>query len=95
MKTIISPSGISKNKKTLADDFKSRDTFFTNRASAIFPIFFLNFDNDLILVWLNYWTIKNGINQADISINLRIYDAYGLFITRAEIKENFLHNKIF
>ena len=62
---------------TLKKDFDLRKSFFTNRASAIFPIHFSNFDNDLILSWLNYWSIKNNISSNNITVNLRIYNSYG------------------
>lgn len=67
---------------SLQRDFELRKRIFSNRASAIFPIFFLKIDNDLILSFLNYWTIKNNIDARKISINLRIYDAYGQLIVR-------------
>ena len=62
---------------TLKKDFDLRKSFFTNRASAIFPIHFSNFDNDLILSWLNYWSIKNNISSNNVTVNLRIYNSYG------------------
>jgi len=69
-------------KNTLQKDFLNRDYFFTNRSSAIFPIFFLNKDNDLILSWLNYWKIKNKIDTNFITINIRIYDNFGNILSR-------------
>ena len=59
-------------KNTLEKDFKLRKSFFSNRASAIFPIYFLSHENDLILSWLNYWKIKNNIPSNTITINLRL-----------------------
>lgn len=69
-------------KNTLEKDFKLRKSFFSNRASAIFPIYFLSHENDLILSWLNYWKIKNNIPSNTITINLRVYEASGQIFER-------------
>ena len=64
-------------KNTLAQDFQARKDFYTNRASALFPIFFKSFENDLIISFMNYWTIKNKKTKEDIIVNLRIYKKNG------------------
>lgn len=81
-------------KKTLAEDFKKRHSFFTNRASAIWPIYFFSQENDLILSWLNYWTIKNSIYSENISINLRLYDASGGLLSRHEVPLHAANNTV-
>lgn len=83
-----------KPRNSLREDFDLRKKFFTNRASAVFPIFFRKIDNDLFLVWLNYWTIKNHIDINSILVNLRIYDTGGDLITRAELKLHDHHNQV-
>ena len=55
-------------KNTLAQDFEARKDAYTNRASALFPIFFKSFENDLIISFMNYWSIKNKIPKEDIII---------------------------
>ncbi|MDB9916156.1 hypothetical protein OAD22_00050 [Pseudomonadales bacterium] len=61
----------------LKKDFEARKDFYANRASAIYPIYFVDKSNDLLLSWLNYWTVKNGIDAEKIAINIRIYNANG------------------
>jgi len=45
------------------------------------------------LVWLNYWTIKNGIDREKITINFRIYDTDGNLIVRTQLSELKEHNE--
>ena len=73
-------------KKSLQKDFELRKSFFTNRASAVFPIYFRSKQNDLILSWLNYWVIKNDISHSDLAVNIRIYDHNGILFTRTQIE---------
>jgi len=72
-------------KNSLQRDFALREDFFSNRSSAIFPIYFRSKKNDLILSWLNYWTIKNNIDENSISINVRIYTNDGILVTRKRL----------
>ena len=81
-------------KNTLQKDFLNRVHFFANRSSAIFPILFLNKDNDLILTWLNYWKIKNKIDTNFITINIRIYDNFGKLFLRKNLTLNERNNFI-
>lgn len=74
-------------KLTLEQDFKARKTFYANRASAIFPIHFVGLTNDLIISFLNYWTIKNELPADSIIVNLRIYDQDGSLHCRELIDE--------
>lgn len=62
---------------SLQKDFEARKTFYTNRASAVFPIHFVCKENDLQLSWLNYWSIKNKLDPNLITVNLRLYDSKG------------------
>ena len=78
-------------KNSLKKDFALRKDFFTNRSSAVFPIFFRSKTNDLVLSWLNYWSIKNGVNHSNLAVNIRIYSHDGDLLVRAQIeleKEN-------
>ena len=72
----------------LKEAFDQRDTFFSNRSSCIFPIYFTNFDNDLHIVFLNYWTLKNKIPANKLILNFRIYDSHGSLIKR-QTESNF------
>ena len=69
-------------KNFLKKDFENRKSFYVNRASAVYPIYFKSPKNDLILSWLNYWTIKNKIDSSTIVVNLRIYDSEGVFFCK-------------
>jgi hypothetical protein len=79
-------------KNTLKEDFKARKTFYSNRASAIFPIHFKGPENDLIISFLNYWTIKNRLPAETIIVNLRIYDQDGSLHTRSLIDKLEVNN---
>ena len=59
--------------KGLKESFAKQKIAFTNRASAVFPLY-LREDTDLHIVFLNYWTIKNNIPMDMLSINIKIYD---------------------
>ncbi len=66
----------------LKKSFAQRESFFCNRSSCVFPIFFKNVFNDLHIVFLNYWTIKNKIPANKLALNFRIYDNTGSLIKR-------------
>ena len=74
----------------LNQSFKQRETFYSNRSSCIFPIYFNCKDNDLHIVFLNYWTIKNKIKKTKLLINFRIYNKNGQIIKR--YSENNIQN---
>ena len=69
---------------SLQKDFEARKTFYTNRASAVFPIHFVCKENDLQLSWLNYWSIKNKLDPNLITVNLRLYDSKGNLEVRTQ-----------
>lgn len=75
----------------LADAFNARKSFFSNRASAIFPIRIRN-KADFLLLFFDYWLIKSGIKHKNL--NIRIYDDMGRlkFLKSFEIVDS--HNKI-
>ena len=66
----------------LKQSFAQRDSFFSNRSSCVFPIYFKNVDNDLHIVFLNYWTLKNKIPANKLVLNFRIYDSNGALVKR-------------
>lgn len=67
--TSIAPVDIS-----LAKSFAARQEWYTNRASALFPLR-LRIGGDLIICYLNYWSIKNKIEN--IQRIIRIYNEIG------------------
>jgi len=69
---------------SLQKDFEARKQFYTNRASAVFPIHFEFKENDLLLSWLNYWSIKNKLDSNSIVVNLRLYNNDGELVKRAQ-----------
>ena len=71
---------------SLKKDFELRQSFFANRSSAIFPIYFRSKKNDLVLSWLNYWTIKNGVEARSLAVNMRVYDNLGTLILRQKVE---------
>ena len=81
-------------QRSLAADFAARKDFFSNRASAVFPLYFESNANDLIISFLNYWTIKNKIPSDILSVNLRIYTQAGDLYGRVSIRELQPHNSI-
>lgn len=60
----------------LKSAFDARKDFFSNRSSCVFPLF-LSQSSDLHIVFLNYWTLKNGIASTDLVVNFRIFNADG------------------
>jgi hypothetical protein len=66
----------------LKQAFAQRDSFFSNRSSCVFPIYFKTVDNDLHIVFLNYWTLKNKIPTNKLALNFRVYDNTGSLIKR-------------
>jgi len=70
---------------SLHKDFELRKEFFTNRSSAIFPIYFSSKQNDLILSWLNYWVIKNDMSHSSLALNIRVYDSKGVLVIRTKV----------
>jgi len=81
-------------KKSLEEDFKARKKFYTNRASAVFPIHFTFKENDLILSWLNYWNIKNKLDSDSIVVNLRLYNNDGDLVKLAQISLQISNNLV-
>lgn len=75
----------------LAKAFDARKSFFAHRASTVFPLR-LRAKADLHIIFLNYWLLKNGIEE--IGINFRIYDVSGNLIARQALEAIALHNQV-
>lgn len=75
----------------MQDGYQGVKDNFTNRSSCVFPIS-LSKKNDVKLVFLNYWKIKN--NLSSISCNIRIYDEAGTLVTISNFKILKDHNDI-
>jgi hypothetical protein len=77
----------------LKDAFEARVDFYSNRSSCIFPIYFKDTKNDLHIVFLNYWTIKNNIPKENLVVNFRIYNSEGSLVKRHTVFELSYHNQ--
>lgn len=75
-------------KNTVSQQHKN----ITYRTSAVFPAHITN-KNDLYLVFLNYWTIKNKINLCNLTFLIKIYDNTGKLIINYKIKKISNHNQ--
>ena len=78
--------------KTLRADFQNIRRSYTNRSSCIFPLN-LKKGSDFCLSFLNYWKLKNNIN--DIKLNMRFYNEKGILKNIYEEKINDNHNEIY
>jgi hypothetical protein len=71
--------------------FTEHQGFFANRASTLFPVF-IRPHADTIVVFLDYWRIKNGIEN--VSCVIRIYERNGVLATRHSMVVADSHNEI-
>jgi hypothetical protein len=77
----------------LKNAFAARNSFYSNRSSCVFPIYFKKTNNDLHIVFLNYWTLKSKIPKEKLVMNFRIYNNEGTLIERhTELNFNY-HNQ--
>lgn len=83
----------SNNIQGLKAAFDARKNYFANRSSCIFPVH-LRSKTDLHIVYLNYWTIKNGIERDQLIINFRIYDSTGNAVLKIPREIGETHNQI-
>ena len=83
----------SNNIQGLKAAFDARKNYFANRSSCIFPVH-LRSKTDLHIVYLNYWTIKNGIERNQLIINFRIYDSTGNAVLKTSREIGETHNQI-
>ena len=79
--------------KDLKESFAKQKVAFTNRASAVFPVY-LRDETDLHIVFLNYWTIKNNIPIDSLSISIKVYDNLGNLLIVHVIDDINDHNQI-
>lgn len=81
----------SVSQKSLEKDFAARSDFHAHRSSAIFPVR-LRADTDAWLVFLDYWSVKNG--QKDVTAVVRVYSRDGTLACRRDYPAPALHNRI-
>ena len=55
--------------KSIKETFLSRSQWVNNRASAVFPCY-INDKNDQVITFQNYWLWKGKISELDIFITL-------------------------
>ena len=61
----------------MKDGYKDVNNNYTNRSSCVFPLLISKI-NDVNIVFLNYWKIKNRIDN--VMCNIRIHDEKGNLI---------------
>ncbi len=83
----------SRTIENLKDAFDARKNYYSNRASCIYPVH-LRPGTDLHIVYLNYWTLKNGISADKLLINFRVYDKAGFLVLRETQSSVASHNQI-
>jgi hypothetical protein len=76
----------------LKKDFELRKKWYSNRSSTIYPLD-INKGSDFCLLFLNYWKLKNKIN--DLKMNLRFFDEKGNLITIYDTLIIKNHNEFF
>ena len=70
----MAKDSISKIHPKMGDGYKGVVQGYTNRSSCIFPILISEI-NDVNIVFLNYWRLKNNLNS--VTCNIRIYSQRG------------------
>lgn len=83
----------NKTIQNLKAAFDARKLFFANRSSCVFPVL-LRHGTDLHVVYLNYWTLKNGIARDKLAINFRIYDTKGNAVLKISKEMGKAHNQV-
>jgi hypothetical protein len=81
------------NIQGLKAAFDARKSYFANRSSCIFPVH-LRTNTDLHIVYLNYWTLKNGIERDTIVVNFRVYDSMGNPVLKISTEIGETHNQV-
>ena len=76
--------------KTLAKDFSERNEWQNNRSSAVYPLYIKD-KSDFILTFINYWKMKNKINNVFIIISIFKEDGEKYGQKKLHIKD---HNEI-
>lgn len=79
--------------ETLAKDFKARDFFVNYRSSAVFPVF-IRKSTDVHIVFFNYWTLKNEIEAADLTIIFSVYKSDGSMAEQFVYPTIGFHNQV-
>ncbi len=71
--------------------FQERQSWFSNRSSAIFPVHLAQ-GTDTVIVFLDYWAIKNQL--PGVNCLLRVYDSAGRLAGRTMRAVENAHNQI-
>jgi hypothetical protein len=79
--------------KDLKTAFDARKSFYSNRTSAIFPLY-VSGTADLHIVFLNYWSLKNEIPADHLVANFRVYDGSGTLVLRRAMSRFEQHNQL-
>ena len=74
---MININPVSNIHPKMKDGYKNVNNNYTNRSSCVFPLFISEI-NDVNIVFLNYWKIKNKIHN--VICNIRIHDEQGNLI---------------
>ncbi len=74
---MIKINPVSNIHPKMKDGYKNVNNNYTNRSSCVFPLFISEI-NDVEIVFLNYWKIKNKIYN--VTCNIRIHDEQGNLI---------------
>ena len=69
----------------LEKDFRARAKWANNRSSAVFPIYFNNLDNDLLIVFFNYFKHKNNIKN--IKAIFSLLDKNGKLVKKVSVSK--------
>ena len=77
--------------RTLKQDFERRKKWINHRSSTIYPINIKN-NSDFLLLFLNYWKLKNKINK--LRCNLKFFNEEGNIIKFYKYKIK-THNEIY
>ena len=78
---------------SLSKGFQSVKAKSHNTASAIFPAI-ISKNNDLLIVFFNYWLNKNKINPKNIKFFARLHDQNGNLVAHFEKLISKYHNQI-
>lgn len=79
------------NQLPLEQRFIKHQGAFANRASTLFPVL-ITPSSDTIVVFLNYWKIKNRIEN--VSCFIRLYESNGRLVSRLSMVITENHNEI-
>lgn len=68
---------------TLLEDYNARIDWKNNRSSAIYPLD-IKKKSDFVLSFLNYWKLKNNLDE--IELNISLYNQNGKILKKKKLK---------